>query len=129
VGVTDGMPIGGYGMTIGIGAFDSCYELTIYAGIGSINNSKWRNSGDKLLVIFGCVLSDDSDFVISVNMNSATIYNNRIFTGGEVNSPFRDGHTFAGWYDNEAFTGDAISANDIESVPYGVTLYARWLPV
>ena len=36
-------------------------------------------------------------------------------------TPTKDGYTFAGWYDNAEFTGEAVT-----SVVTEITLYAKW---
>ncbi len=45
--------------------------------------------------------------------------------GLTLNDPTRTGYTFGGWYDNEEYTGSAVTA--ISNTTKGdVTLYARW---
>ena len=51
-------------------------------------------------------------------------------TDGAVNAalptPVREGYTFAGWYNNKAFEGDALTALP-EAFPAGkTTFYAKW---
>ena len=48
---------------------------------------------------------------------------------GEVvlNTPYKEGYTFDGWYDNAEFTGDPIVTVSPESVIEGGKLYAKWV--
>ena len=48
---------------------------------------------------------------------------------GEVvlNTPYKEGYTFDGWYTNAEFTGDAIVTVSPESVIEGGKLYAKWI--
>ena len=48
---------------------------------------------------------------------------------GEVvlNTPYKEGYTFDGWYDNAEFTGDPIVTVSPESVIEGGKLYAKWI--
>ena len=58
---------------------------------------------------------------LTTNKNSYTIESTDI----TLDEPTRTGYTFAGWYDNEGLTGNAVTTIDQGSTE-NITLYAKW---
>ena len=109
---------------VGSHAFYGNTSLTIYAE-GDITcseywvfwNSSWRP------VIYGCTLSPDKSYVVSIVKQENNV-TNAPATGG-ISAPERSGYTFIGWATSEG--GNAVyTAADIASVANGTTLYAVW---
>ena len=111
-------------LTIGQYAFYGNSKLTIYAeGDESSTeywtrwNSLWRP------VIYGCNLSDDKSYVVSIVINEGTVTNAEAVGG--ISDPERNGYEFKGWATSE--DGDAVySTADIPTLANGTTLYAKW---
>ena len=98
--------------------------LTIYAEgdttcseYWTLWNSSWRP------VVYGCTLSSDKSYVVSVVKQENSVTNAPAIGG--ISDPERNGYIFLGWATTE--DGDAVyNAADITSVPNGTTLYAVW---
>ena len=60
---------------------------------------------------------------IHSNPTSYTVESDTIYLSDAV----RTGYTFGGWYDNAAFTGDAVTQITKETAA-NMTLYAKWIP-
>ena len=111
-------------LEIGSHAFYGNASLTIYTeGDTSCSeywgfwNSSWRP------VIYGCTLSPDKSYVVSVVKQENNV-TNAPATGG-ISAPERSGYTFLGWATSEG--GSVVyTAADIASVANGTTLYAVW---
>jgi uncharacterized repeat protein (TIGR02543 family) len=79
---------------------------------------------------YGEEVSFTTNGIITYNLNGGTnhVANTATYTYGvglALNNPTRTGYTFAGWYDNEIFTGSAITS--ISNTTKGdIILYARW---
>ena len=109
---------------IGDHAFYGDASLTVYAeGDNSSSeywglwNSSWRP------VIYGCTLSPDKSYVVSVVKTETNVTNSHAIGG--ITGPQRSGYTFLGWATYEG--GEAVySAADISSVANGTTLFAVW---
>lgn len=56
--------------------------------------------------------------------NGGTFAENATFEEGELATPEKAGHTFAGWYENADFTGEAVMTP--ETGETGKTYYAKW---
>ena len=110
---------------VGSHAFYANATLTIYAeGDESCSeywtlwNSSWRP------VIYGCTLSPDKSYVVSVVKQENNVTN--VYATGGISAPERSGYTFKGWATTE--NGDVVydNAADIASVANGTILYAVW---
>ena len=108
--------------TIGPSAFGGCSKLTIYTSFSS-KPSNWINhwNSSNRPVVWGCNLSADRSYVVSVNKTSSTISNINASEG--ITKPYREGYNFGGWYTSTSFDGNQYT--DISSAPNG-TLYAKW---
>ena len=109
---------------IGDHAFYGDASLTIYAeGDNTCSeywgfwNSSWRP------VIYGCTLSPDKSYVVSIVKTENNVTNSNAIGG--ISGPERSGYTFLGWATYEG--GEAVyAAADISSVANGTTLFAVW---
>jgi uncharacterized repeat protein (TIGR02543 family) len=98
-----------------------CEALSVPAYWSERWNSSYRP------VVWGCVLSDDGTYVVSVTMEEGTISNEK--AKNSVTGPQRSGYTFSGWAtDAEAMTV-VYTAAQLTGVPQGTTLYAVWTPI
>ena len=76
-------------------------------------------------VVWGCTLSSDKSYVVSVVKSATTVENDDAING--ILAPARDGYSFDGWALEE--NGEAVySASEIVNAEDGVTLYAKWTP-
>lgn len=107
---------------VGSKAFNGIADLTLYVEHSSKPSgwaSDWNYSNRP--VIWGCTLSADRSYVVSVNKTSSSISN--ASAEGGINTPYREDYTFGGWYTTADFSG--TSYDDITQAPNG-TLYAKW---
>lgn len=108
---------------IGAHAFYGCKDMTVYTDAESIRGEwqKYWNSSYRP-VVWGCVLSEDKTYVVSVTVTEDTFQNEKT---GEFGSPEREGYRFVGWATSEG--GEAVyTAAQIVEAPVGTTLYAVW---
>ena len=54
-------------------------------------------------------------------LNGGTLTNDTVYPDGELATPVKEGYTFAGWYNNVDFTGEAVT-----TLETGKTYYAKW---
>ena len=109
---------------VGDHAFYGNALLTIYAEGDTACSKYWEfwNSSWRP-VIYGCTLSADKSYVVSVVKQENNI-TNAPATGG-ISAPERSGYTFLGWATSEG--GSVVyAAADIASAANGTTLYAVW---
>ena len=109
--------------TIGMHAFYACNALTIYTdATDSLKGwDKYFNSSYKG-VVYGCTLSEDGTYVVSVTINEKTLQHleTATFSGPESYT-----YLFMGWALSEG--GEvAYTADELKNVPIGTTLYAIW---
>lgn len=72
--------------------------------------------------------------VITLNLNGGTLPTDATLTFDSMTDtilpvPTKTGYSFGGWYDNEYFSGTAVSLLPAGSVQNAVTYYAKWIPV
>lgn len=111
-------------LSVGQHALYANSNLTVYAEgaedcseYWTLWNSSWRP------VIYGCTLSSDKSYVVSVVKGENTVANSAAVGG--ISAPERSGYTFLGWATSDG--GNAVyNAADIASVANGTTLYAVW---
>ncbi|HOK19872.1 MAG TPA: hypothetical protein PK188_05240, partial [Thermosynergistes sp.] len=65
--------------------------------------------------VYGCTLSQDNSYVISVSWQGQ---------GFSPLAPFRQGYRFEGWYINSDFSEQGYT--DLSGCPEG-TYYAKWV--
>jgi len=125
------------------------YEVVDFVASGAIKSanydyviSAWDQSGDiyqfvmslqigQIITITGADLTNDTVEGTTFERAIVNVYNaSSVF--GEINKnlllsvpslplPVKDGFTFAGWYDNAEFTGDALTR-----LSASAKLYAKW---
>lgn len=107
---------------IELGAFAGHNKLTFYSELNSKPSqwsSNWNSSNRP--VVWGCNLSSDKKYVVSVNKTSTSIINSNAENG--ISKPYRLGYNFDGWYTTADFSGTQYM--DITAAPNGL-LYAKW---
>lgn len=112
--------------TMGKYAFHGCKQMTAYTTAQSLPSgwhARWNSSYRP--VIWGCVLSEDGSYVVSVTIGEDTVYNKK--TENVIVSPKRVGYTFAGWTAMVDGVEVTYSANEIGSAPIGTQLTAVWV--
>jgi uncharacterized repeat protein (TIGR02543 family) len=110
---------------IGEHAFFGCEDMTIYTNAQSILgewNENWNSSYRP--IIYGCTLSDDGSYVVSINFSVETSDNCN--ESNVVVAPARAGYTFLGWTTEEGTSTPQYAAEDLISITGNVTLYAIW---
>lgn len=116
-------------ISYGISSFGE--KLTFYTDLKS-DPSTWNNHWNRAdwisierPVVWGCKLSEDNSYVVSLNKTSSSITKVNAVNG--ISAPCRKGYTFGGWYKNSNFSGTAVSAGDIATAA-NTTYYAKWIP-
>ncbi|MBQ4053135.1 MAG: leucine-rich repeat protein, partial [Clostridia bacterium] len=109
---------------IGAHVFYGCKGMTIYTD-GTAEEITWNSKFNSSYrpIIYGCTLSEDKTYVVSVAVKEDTILNK--MSKGDITAPEREGYTFAGWA-TQANGAVVYTAADIVKVPIGTTLYAVW---
>jgi uncharacterized repeat protein (TIGR02543 family) len=109
---------------IGEHVFYGCNEMTIYTDDVATDN-KWSDKFNSSFrpVIWGCTLSEDKTYVVSVTITENTISNKMVKNG--IAAPEREGYDFAGWATQEN-GAPVYAAADIDKAAIGTTLYAVW---
>ncbi len=107
-------------------------RLTVYTDLIS-DPTTWNNYWNRSEwisierpVVWGCELSEDKSYVVSLTKTSTSITKPNAVNG--ISAPSRDGYIFGGWYINDDFTGNAIAAENIAKAANNVTYYAKWIP-
>lgn len=105
-------------------AFYGCGSLTIYAqdaaaqtGWDARFNSAYRP------VVWGCTITDG--YVYSVTKNTNTVKN--LNSTNKLSAPHRAGYEFVGWSTEKDATVAQYTAEQLESVDNGTTLYSVWV--
>ncbi len=88
-------------------------------------NERWNSSYRS--VIWGCTLSVDKTYVVSVTVTTDLIDNPE--APDATLTPEREGYTFDGWATDATTITPAYTAQTLATAPEGVTLYAIWTPV
>jgi len=73
-------------------------------------------------VFFGCTLSEDGKYVVSVDKD--TLINANAPNG--ISAPSRDGYKFSGWATEAGSTTVAYTSENVADAPSGTVLYAIW---
>lgn len=110
--------------SIGKHVFMNARRLTIYAE-ASKAYSTWDGLWNSQFrpVVWGCELSDDKSYVVSVTIGENTLSNSNAENG--IEAPTRLGGTFEGW----SLTKDGkvdVSAEKLAGTEIGAKLYAVW---
>lgn len=111
--------------TMGAHAFYGCSSLTIYVEATEAKenwHAHWNSSYRP--VVWGCVLSEDNDYVVSFEKNAYSVSNRN--ATNVISAPERAGYTFLGWHTNSSATQGAYAAESLQDAPDGRRLYAIW---
>lgn len=111
-------------------AFYSCDSVTFYTDVTEYKDN-WQamfNSSYRPIV-FGCELSEDKTYVVSITITSSTFTN--VTSTTTIENPERKGYTFKGWKtiikdedgNDKEYT---YSSSDIPNLLTGVKLEAIW---
>lgn len=109
--------------TMGAHAFYGCKYMTVYTDATAIQG-QWQKFWNSMRrpTVWGCELSEDKTYVVSVVVAKGTFENGKI---DEFGAPKRRGYIFKGWATEEG--GEVVySAKTAETAPVGTTLYAVW---
>ena len=106
-------------------AFYGCSSMTVYTDAASKEDVAWGNRWNisYLPVVWGCTLSEDGSYVVSVTIQDTTLGNKN--TGKVFTAPQREGYTFLGWK-TQGSDKVEYTASEIVSAPVNTTLYAVW---
>lgn len=106
-------------------AFYGCDNLTLYVE-GTKAGEEWHKYWNSSYrpTIWGCVLSEDKDYVVSFVKNSESIVNKN--TSNTISAPTRKGYTFMGWNTNSSVTEGAYTTETFINVTDGRKLFAIW---
>ncbi len=115
---------------VGMHAFYGAKNATIYSDAPnepSDWNSRWNSSFRP--AVWGCVLSEDGKYVVSVQITDSTFTNTYVYYDEKINNVFtgprREGYIFVGWATEQG--GDAVyAADEIVGVEKGTVLYSVW---
>ena len=110
---------------VGMHAFYGCKSLTIYVEAEAAPTTwhqRWNSSYRP--VVFGCTLSEDGTYVVSVTVTENTFAN--VKEANIFMSPKCSGHAFAGWSATVSGEEKIYQANEIATAPVGTTLTAIW---
>ena len=115
---------------VGMHAFYGCKKATIFSDAESESadwNTRWNSSFRP--AVWGCTLSEDGRYVISVTITETTFTNTYVYydekSNNEFTAPRRQGYTFVGWATEEG--GQVVyTADKITDALAGTTLYAVW---
>lgn len=108
---------------IGAHAFYGLKDATIYVESNE-PLGQWHKYWNSMRrpVVYGCTLSDDKSYVVSVTVTETTFQINKKVP---FTAPTRSGWLFLGWATEEG--GDVVyTADQVHTAPIGMTLYARW---
>ena len=111
--------------SIGKHAFYNLNETTIYAEPGSIS-PKWneRFNSSYRPIFWGCNLSEDGSYVVSVTVSKQLLKNSDAKNG--ITNPTRAGYSFLGWSADSASSEISYTSENIATAPEGTVLYAVW---
>lgn len=110
---------------IGAYAFFECPKATFYveaAGVSENWDDRWNASYGPLL--YGCVLSEDKSYVVSVTVSPDTLVYGNSPQG--ISSPEREGYDFIGWSKTADSSSVDVTAEQIAEITESTVLYAVW---
>ena len=107
-------------------AMDGAREYTVYAET-QVLHEEWVFAATQTSynIIFGCELSEDKTYVVSVTINEDNIFNTTIAP------PYREGYEFIGWSGDPNRDEAEYSIDDLsnDNLPFGMVLYAVWTKI
>jgi hypothetical protein len=106
-------------------AFYGCKQMTVYTDAVNAESAGWSDRWNSSYrpVVWGCTLSEDKTYVVSVKVTESTFGNVKAKFG--FKAPEKDGQRAIGWATTEG--GEiAYAIEDIATVPVGTTIYPVW---
>lgn len=106
-------------------AFYGCDNLTVYTELSSIPEGwekHWNSSYRP--VIWNCTLSEDKDYVVSLEIKEKGITNKN--NSNELSSPIKLGYEFVGWGSNSSATEPSVTMEELHTAEKGRRLFAIW---
>ena len=107
-------------------AFYGCSLLTVYTDLTEAKSEwgeRWNSSYRP--IVWGCNVSEENDYVISLNKTKDTVLNRN--STNTISDPIRDGYTFGGWGSNSSTTSASYTSENITEATNGKTFYAIWI--
>ncbi len=104
-------------------AFYGCKQLTIYTECveaASEWDLRWNSSYRP--VVWGCMLSEEKDYVVSFSKSEASITN--LNFSNSLSAPIQEGYVFVGWSTSSSATEATYSLENLDEAPDGRRLYA-----
>lgn len=110
---------------IGAHAFYGAKEITVYTSAqqDAVAWAEYWNSSYRP-VVWGCTLSEDNSYVVSVTIDENSFSNETAQSG--VTAPERAGYVFVGWSTESGSKEIAYTLESMLQAPLGTTLYAVW---
>ena len=102
-------------------AFYGCSALTVYTELtkaGEDWSGRWNSSYRP--VIWGCNISEEGDYVVSLTKEKNTVLNRN--ASNTVSNPTRAGYTFGGWGTNSTANAAAYTSETLADATNGRTL-------
>ena len=111
--------------TLDAHVFYGCTSLTLYAEASAAPEGwadHWNSSYRP--VVYGCVASEDKDYVIYLTTAEGAIKN--ITSVSALSDPVREGYVFMGWGSNSSSTTANYDSSNLTNAEPGRKLYAIW---
>lgn len=105
-------------------AFYGCLDLTLYVAFEKApeNWHKYWNSSYRP-VVYNCVLSEDSTYVLYVEKGNISNLN----SNNSLSDPEREGYNFIGWGNNSTTEIPSFTSSNLSEAETGRKLYAIWV--
>lgn len=112
-------------VNIGKHAFYNLSTTTIYSSAETINpywNERFNSSYRP--IFWGCTLSEDGSYVVSIKVSEDTLDNPNAKNG--ISDPSRSGYTFLGWSTSSGDNTVEYTSENVAEAPEGTVLYSVW---
>ena len=106
-------------------SFYGCVNMTVYTDVSNLPenwHARWNASFRP--VIWGCKLSDDGSFVVSLTVGEDTFSNPKAING--ISAPKREGYLFKGWSAVADASEGEYDTAELINLETGTTVYAVW---
>lgn len=112
-------------LSLGTFSFYGCTNATVYTNAGGLPG-KWHERWNSSFrpVIWGCELSGDGGYVVSLTLGDGTFTNANAVNG--INAPLREGYEFVGWSTVADATEGQFTTAELSQLETGTKVYAVW---